>query len=381
MKIINKKLIGSFFIALALTAKAMPASSSAIAEIDATPPATESRFLKKLTKFLKDPNNDPNNMYYNGTKAIYRAAKKGNLKALKMLLAHPRTNVNIVAYHGEDKGLNALLLAVENDHTECVQELLKKENISLDVRDNDGLTPVHYAVHNNNLATLSLLLERGANPNLKPLSGPCTGLMPLHMATKNNNHLCMQKLLEHGAKVNAKTRNKLTTLHLATDPEKDPRCAELLIMYGASLNTLDKNNQTPLHYAAKKGNIACTQQILMQAKKLKTLDATVNVQDAQGATPLHWAANNNHNQLAQILIKNTAHIDAQDNNKSTPLHLATRRNSIACLRLLLKKGALLDARDRHNHTAFYYARGLCRLLIAQEYHKNNAENYGPVTNE
>tara|TARA_B110000014_G_scaffold211267_1_gene163344 strand:+ start:184 stop:723 length:540 start_codon:yes stop_codon:yes gene_type:complete len=65
--------------------------------------------------------------------------------------------------------------------------------------DNFGLTPLHYAVKNNNKTAIRLLLKAGANPNA---SGTSYGNSPLHYAATLGVEEFIRPLVAAGGKLN-----------------------------------------------------------------------------------------------------------------------------------------------------------------------------------
>lgn len=72
-------------------------------------------------------------------------------------------------------------------------------------------SPLHVACRQGNLATVKLLIARGANVNTVNAGGHT----PLHEAAYRGFDEILMELLKHGAKCNARSNQKRTPLHEA----------------------------------------------------------------------------------------------------------------------------------------------------------------------
>jgi ankyrin repeat protein len=93
------------------------------------------------------------------------------------------------------------------------------------------------------------LLESGIDPNKDPVPVgiPLEGAYPLHLAVVKGNKAIVQILLDNGAQIDLKAKdyNEATPLAWAAFfGQKD--MVSLLIEYGAPINVLDANHNTPL---------------------------------------------------------------------------------------------------------------------------------------
>jgi len=82
-------------------------------------------------------------------------------------------------------------------HLEVVK-LLLEHGADPNVKNRDGKTPLHNAASEGHLEVVKLLLERGADPNVKDDDGNT----PLHNAAWRGHLEVVKLLLEHGADPN-----------------------------------------------------------------------------------------------------------------------------------------------------------------------------------
>jgi ankyrin repeat protein len=111
----------------------------------------------------------------------------------------------------------------------------------VDVRENDGRTPLYDAATGGHKDVAELLLPDKADPNARDYSH---GLTPLHWASHAEKGVA-EVLLAHKAEVNA--INGETPLHVSCE-----HVAKLLLAKGADVDAGDKDGRTLLHWAAFK---------------------------------------------------------------------------------------------------------------------------------
>ena len=160
--------------------------------------------------------------------------------------------------------------AVKSGNVEAVRTLLQKR-VDVNLAESDGMTALHWAARNNDLASARLLLRAGANTKATTRYG----VTPLALAAQNGSAQMLDLLLKGGADANAAL------------PE----------------------GETALMTAARTGSAA-------SIKVLASHGANVNVQENwMGESALSWAAAENHTDAVKALIE----LGADVNKKSTVL--------------------------------------------------------------
>ncbi|MCI0365546.1 MAG: ankyrin repeat domain-containing protein, partial [Phycisphaerales bacterium] len=169
----------------------------------------------------------------NGETALMMASRSGNVAAIKMLL---NNGANVSATEPL-RGTTALMWAVEQEHPAAVQSLIaggadinaKSKTIVRAARrgrpsaddgefggptgTTGGLTPLVYAARQGDLASAGILVEAGADVNLKAADGST----PMLVATHNKFNLIASYLLDRGADPNIANAKGWTPLYIATD--------------------------------------------------------------------------------------------------------------------------------------------------------------------
>jgi ankyrin repeat protein/ribosomal protein L40E len=236
-----------------------------------------------------------------------------------------------------------LLKAAREGDVEKVKDLLARGADPNAIRL--GTTPLHIAAGHGRFDIVKILVENGANVNVKDLMG----FTPLHSAILGNHLAIVKFLIENGADVNAKVENCLTkwnwctSLHLAAFAG-DPNIIRFLIDRGADLNAKDGAGLTPLHIAARYGHPSVVELLIHHG-------ADVNAKSNTGSTPLHEAieglasarepqALDKYLNVAKLLIDHGGDVNAKEGLLGwTPLHCAAKWGFDDLVKLLLESGA------------------------------------------
>lgn len=212
-----------------------------------TPPTHETA----LTQYLLDTGMDPYRAVQEAWDAFLLAAIHNRLDALRVLIAHatrmptstnhwlsvshnlldrkPLVNEALLALIASSLSRARLLESLAGDSSTPLQKAVRHENTAfaaallmhganIKVTDEYGWTLLHTAAYNNDLSTVTLLLDLGADPNAKTAQwGPRVnrpiGLYKTHKWAGTALHLAamvgapalVSLLLKHGANPNADT--------------------------------------------------------------------------------------------------------------------------------------------------------------------------------
>ncbi|KAM8867348.1 dynein axonemal heavy chain 12 [Synchiropus picturatus] len=181
-----------------------------------------------VVSLLLDYGADANVAKLTGHLPIHRAAHRGHLQVLKLLI--PVTSMSEVS----DSGMSPLHSAAAGGNTTCIQALLDAgydPNVMLhpSVRSSyhdERKSALFFAVSNSDLESARLLLEAGAMPNQDPVK--C-----LQVALRLGNYQLIHLLLRHGANVNYYSR--VNTTHFPSALQyalKDQVILRMLCNYG-----------------------------------------------------------------------------------------------------------------------------------------------------
>ena len=144
-----------------------------------------------------------------------------------------------------ERGRTQLHHCAINGLTTSVKRLLSIRNITVNVKDVSGYTPLHYAARNGHIEITRLLLQNGAEVNAKNN----VGSTPLHWAAIAGHVDILHLLVENGADLEAQANNGWRALHSASLFGNLPFIQELISRYHVDINARDNDGETALRVA------------------------------------------------------------------------------------------------------------------------------------
>jgi ankyrin repeat protein len=273
--------------------------------------------------------------------------------------------------------------------------------------DGGELTALVYAARSNDLETVKVLLEAGADIN--QVTG--YGWSPLLVATQNRYYKLAAYLLDRGADPNLPNKGGWTPLYLATDNRNIENgdypvrkgdidhldFIKLLIDKGANVNArvkdstetrtvftnqwLDENGATAFLRASQSGDLELMKLLLSRGADPKiatvlgvtALHVSAGIGWVEGIT-YEWSADATY-EAVRMLLGLGLDVNAQADTGRTALHGAAHKGRTNVIQALADAGARLDIRDYGNtdnrggklavHTwqAVDYADGLVRVGV------------------
>ena len=254
---------------------------------------------------------------------LIRAARIGHSNKIKEILGdYPqlldRTHI----------GYSALHYAVFYNQREAV-EVLIEAGANVDIKEANGITPLAWAVDCGHCDLVGYLLECEADPAI----ANSEGIAPIHTAVRSKNYAMVETLLsintetEQWTDVNAQTKLGYTPAYFAAF-DGSLEILQLLYDYGAKFNISSKVNVSPLHRATNKGHVEVV-------KYLIECGADVNKCDDNQRTCLHIAAFAGHKDLIEIFIHAKTRVFLDVSGRA-PIDLARIRKHTEVVDILLE---------------------------------------------
>ncbi|CAF3672911.1 unnamed protein product [Rotaria sordida] len=235
--------------------------------------------------------------------------------------------------------------------------LFAKTNGDINMRDKYLLTPLHYAVANQNFTGVKQLITLNADIEEKSDGMPQDrqGIRPLHLACKEGYLSIVEYLIEQGTQIDVIDTDSWTPLHYACSKghldivkliysNEKTFFQKLLLM---KTNT----DATCLHLAVQSGNIELVEYILTKftSDNIKLL---INQLAEPFGTPLHIAAKFCDPSMIHLLYDNGTDPSILNSNKQSPLHIACGLNRLSIVQEFynLTQSSLLEIKDKHGRT-------------------------------
>lgn len=288
--------------------------------------------------------------------ALTKAATKGSLKILRLLLDHGAD------FHPrKESEISPLFKAAEAGHLAVVVELLDR-GADPNWQGKNGQTALFRAAEAGNQAVVDILLERKADPNWRAKNGQTA----LFLACLRGHNTVIKAVLDGGADPDG-ARDKegrpgdkdgrTPLLFLASEKSSkwNMDTVKLLLQRGANPNTRDSIKRTPLHWAATNatsGHLELARALLSGEPGKR---AAINAAQNRGKTALHLASEHNRVDFVELLLSHGAYIDAASDGRWTPLINAAEKGHAAVVSRLLAAGANVNAELSNHMTALHWA--------------------------
>ena len=273
---------------------------------------------------------------------------------------------------------NPLYYAVEDDDMERVS-LLLKAGVDPNWRNDRNMSPYKLALQKNRRSIISQIEKSQVTITAAPddldaaFMEACAGgkrgvaemlfksgnidityvdnhgRTPLHYIAQAGMVALADFVLNKGVEINYTDQNEQTALHIAA-AFRQKEMLRLLLERGADGNIRDDKGLLPIHYIARNGQFDILQMMHNSGYDLE-------VATDKGDTPLHMAAFYRTRENVRVLLEAGVYPDPQNNDGFTPLQFAVRGNQKEIVKLLVEKGADLSRTDTDGDAPIHWAAG------------------------
>lgn len=291
-----------------------------------------------------------------------------------------------------------LFIAVRSKDMDSVLLLLEEDEIDINHQNINGDTVLDVAVFDGieNLDLILILLDSGANPNLKDKNDKTIveklihAILYLHHNIKRDEtvkdlnvegkYMVVLKELLENSTINLNNLNsKGQPLFFDSVLYQNENLFKLLRSFGCDINKKDKEGKNIIHtlleYAKK--NEYKTKELKDILKNLIVLGVDVNSKDVDGNTAAHKAVLEHNEQILKIILDAQADMEAVDNKGRTIIHNCVWEGKLKHFRLIHSYNEeLLNVADKFgilpiNYAAFMGQKDLVLEMLRAGSHVNN----------
>ena len=248
---------------------------------------------------------------------------------------------------------------------EIATALIRSGGWEVNARDSEGVTPLMWAVKNNNAGVCQVLLELGgADPN----AADNRSQTPLHIASASGREDIVKLLLERkDVNPNSSDVGDRTPLHVAAQNGQEGIVKLFLERKEVNPGSSNKFGLTPLSGAASCGHEGIVK-LLLELKEVNPGSSS-----GRGETPLLVAAFNGHEGTVKLLLeRKEVNPDARNYDGKTPLLGAAWRGREGIAKLLLeRKEVNPGSSNSHGETPLLAAawgghEGVAKMLLERK---------------
>ena len=266
-------------------------------------------------------------------------------------------NIKINNESGNDKSLND----EKNDFFDCIlnleednlMDMLSKKNIPVweyKYKDNHDSSALNISVYKKSFKITKILIDycKEKKPeNLKDFIDMPNdqGIAPIHYASFRGDVPIIKLLIENGADITKTTKRGLNVIHYCAQGNKPN---SLIYFYLKMRENIDDNNQyklitdkdiggsTSLHWAV----YSLAEDLLLYLINLDIFDTIeekekfINELDNEGYSALHLSISSKSSRVAIRLLQNGANPLLKDKKGNTPLDLATKKKQYEMINIL-----------------------------------------------
>ena len=293
---------------------------------------------------------------------IHETARNGNIDAVEFLLKED-VDINIQDENGE----TALMLASKNGHIQVV-ELLLKEHADINIQNQDGHTAIMLAIEN----VLTQIMELQGEHVDDDIQDE-NAMIALTVASQSHHTQVAELLVKEHADIDD-IRAKMLMLMLAsanghTDIVK-------LLFKDIDVHVHSEDIQLALMFAILYGHVEI----------VEFLKDHVGIQAEKKVTALMCATMNGHPQVVELLLKDNADVNAQEEDGFTALMVASENGHTQVVELLLKEHADINLQTSDGVTALMLAsqnghHKVIELLLKQHININHQGKDGVLASQ
>lgn len=274
-----------------------------------------------------------------GQTLLHKAVKHDKPEMVKTL-----TTIDFLIKKQDGNGLTAPILAAQLNKLSLL-DIFKKQNVNLSAPGGNGIRPIHAAISKGNYECVKFLLENSDSLEIKDNQGNT----PAHYAAHYNKKEIIDLLLAYKADIRQSNNDGYDPFAIATEQKHYDLMKYLAKKPNVAIDSVDKEGRTAFLRAAEMGDYKTMQE-------LRALGVMIKHTDHRGENAAHKTARNGNTQILDFLLKIDKNLALQTNGKGdSPLFVAAQTGNIAAANILFKSNpAMLKAVNIAGETIIHH---------------------------
>lgn len=222
---------------------------------------------------------------------------------------------------------------------------LLSEHPPVNETDQNGMTPLHMAIDSHKTACVGMLLEAGADREVRDRQGRTAFDAARQIAdVQDRAQILLYLIWNSGEKMPQAPTGPMPWSLEYSVMRRQTNVTKMLLAMGVDPNAPGTSGTTPLADAALKGDLDGVRDLLAHGARPGAVSQA-------GTQPIHDAALGDNAEVIRELVKHGANVDARTRDEAqTPLHIAAAMGKMNAIKALVALGADLTIRDIEGRT-------------------------------
>jgi len=258
-----------------------------------------------------------------GADSLHEAIQQGNLVKIKSLIDEDPALLELKT----EDGRTPLHVAVMGGHKELVEYLIE-EGANIDAQDKDGRTPLLNAIMFKKSDLARTLIKKGADVKIKCKEGANAIVYTVFFGPED----LIEPILDSGQDVNEIYQGGATLMQGAAAISQT-NVLNILLERGADVNAKSDRGETPLCFGVREGRTEIVEWLFAHGARVQCK------LEGSGRNLLHLATLKGYSDITALLVDKGVDIDATDYSAKTALQYAEKYGHTKIAALLKSSGA------------------------------------------
>lgn len=274
-------------------------------------------------------------------------------------------------YTSREDNINVFNLIRNRKWDEIYDIIDKNKNFDVNMRDRNNIYLINYAINNNQIKIVELLVNRKAKLDMLDNEGRSilfipikyeyddiidlliehnrdiigisivnikdfNGNIPINYAIKFGNSKIFKKIFDNKGKNDffIYNNNGMNSLHIAIETKNIDFCEMIINFNKMIVDTKLSSGESTLQFACLFGEYQIVELLIKNSSNVDYQDTKYEY------TALHYAINSGYNNIIKLLIDNNANINLQDFEGNTPLHFIINEKNIEIFKYIIENPKL-----------------------------------------